>query len=163
MRTAEAAARGVVFVHSCPRALIPHVDWAVERSVQSTHPYEWAAQPVQTGMSRCEIQWFGPVGAGAQMASALRGFPNLRFEITEDGADGQGERFCFTPSLGMFRALTTANGDIVVGEQRLRALLDGGEDVAGGLRQLLGGPWDDELEPFRIGGDEGVRWLTRVG
>lgn len=163
MRTAEASARGVVFVHSCPRALVPHVDWAVDRCVDSAHPYDWSAQPVQAGTVRCEIQWFGPVGAAAAMASALRGFPNLRFEITEDVVNGTGERFCFTPTLGMFRALTGANGDILVGEQRLRGLLDAGHDVEQGVRRLLGAPWDDELEPFRIAGDETVRWLTRVG
>jgi hypothetical protein len=34
------------------------------------------------------------------------------------------------------------------------------EDIA----RLLGQPWDDELEPFRVAGDESpVRWLHRVG
>ena len=163
MRTTEASARGVVFIHSCPRALISHVQWAVERAVTKVHPFQWDAQPVQSGMSRCEIQWFGDPGAAAAMASALRGFPNLRFEITEDRPDGLGERFCFTPSQGMFRAMTDVSGDIVVGEQRLRALLEGQQDPQEELRRLLGGPWDDELEPFRIAGDDGVRWLTRVG
>lgn len=162
MRTAEAAARGVVFIHSCPRALMQHVEWAVQRSVEHTHPYEWSVQPIQNAMSRCEVQWFGPEGAAAAIASALRGFPNLRFEVTEQTSGGLGERFCFTPALGMFRAATGPTGDLVVGEERLRALLAGG-DVVSGLQALLGQPWDDELEPFRMASDSGVRWLTRVG
>ncbi len=162
MRTAEPAARGVVFIHSCPRALMPHVEWAVQRAVDRTHPFEWDVQPILTAMSRCEMTWFGPTGAGAQMASALRGFPNLRFEVTEESAGGLGERFCFTPNLGMFRAAIGPEGDIVVGEQRLRALLSA-PDVEQGLQSLLGQPWDDELEPFRMACDAGVRWLTRVG
>lgn len=162
MRITEATARGVVFVHSCPRALLPHVDWAVERAVGRTRPYEWLAQPILSGMSRCEIQWFGQTGAGAQIASALRGFPNLRFEVTEDTDSGLGERFCFTPDLGMFRAATGPTGDIVVGEERLRAALEN-PNPRTGIEALLGQAWDEELEPFRLAGDTGVRWLTRVG
>ncbi|MCU0277901.1 MAG: DUF3145 domain-containing protein [Candidatus Nanopelagicales bacterium] len=163
MASSQTTARGVVFIHSCPRALLSHVEWAVQRAVERTHPYEWTAQPIQNGMSRCEIHWFGDSGAAAQIASALRGFPNLRFEITEDSPSGCGERFCFTPTLGMFRAVTGSSGDILVNEQRLRALLDGGEDLASGLADLLGQAWDDELEAFRMAGDSSVRWLTRVG
>lgn len=164
MRTAEVAARGVVFIHSCPRALMPHVDWAVQRATTRVQPYEWSPQPIQAQMSRCEISWSGQAGSGAAVASALRGFPHLRFEVTEDGPDGLGERFCFTPALGMYRAPTGPNGDLLIPEQRLRAALDaGGADVAVAVRRLLGGPWDDELEPFRIAADTGVRWLNRVG
>jgi hypothetical protein len=152
----------VVFIHSCPRALLSHVEWAVERHVTPAHPVRWSPQPILAGMSRLEVTWHGDRGAGAQLASALRGFPNLRFEVTEESPHGPGERFCFTPALGMFRAATSPTGDVVVGEERLRAVL-AGEDVAAGLREVLGQPWDDELEPFRIAADEGVRWLTRVG
>ena len=162
MRSTEPAARGVVFVHSCPRALLPHVEWAVEREISQSLPFDWSPQPIQSGMSRCEISWRGPAGAGARMASALRGFPNLRFEVTEETAAG-GERFSFTPTLGIFRVATGASGDIVVGEMRLRAALEQ-PDVAAALREVLGQPWDDELEPFRYAGAGApVRWLHRVG
>ncbi|HQR79858.1 MAG TPA: DUF3145 family protein [Actinomycetota bacterium] len=162
MQSAEATARGVVYIHSCPRALMPHVEWAVQRAVQPNQPYDWSAQPIQTGMCRCEISWIGAVGAAATIASALRGFPNLRFEVTEQSDRGLGERFCFTPSLGMFRAATGPIGDLMVGEERLRAAL-ADEDPRAALQALLGQPWDDELEPFRLAGDTRVRWLTRVG
>jgi hypothetical protein len=62
----------------------------------------------------------------------------------------------------MFRAATGPNGDILVNEERLRALMAGG-DLRAGIETLLGASWDDELEPFRMACDTGVRWLTRVG
>lgn len=162
MRAAEQPARGVVFIHSCPRALMPHVEWAVQRAADSHQPFQWDDQPIAVGMLRCEASWSGPRGAAAQIASALRGFPNLRFEVTEDRPGDLGERFCFTPALGMFRACTGPTGDIVVGEERLRAVMEG-EDPRAGLAAVLGKPWDDELEAFRMAGDSVVRWLNRVG
>ena len=41
-------------------------------------------------------------------------FSEPRFEVTEESGSSMGERFCFTPTLGMFRAATGPNGDILV-------------------------------------------------
>lgn len=161
MRSSEAPARGVVFIHSCPRALLSHAEWAVQRETERLLPYQWTCQPIQSGMSRSELTWFGAAGAGARIASALRGFPNLRFEVTEQ-CGATGERFCFTPTLGMFRAAISESGDVVVGEQRLRAALEQPDPIAA-VQDLLGQRWDEELEPFRMAADSTVRWLTRVG
>ena len=48
-------------------------------------------------------------------------------------------------------------------EQRLSIVTLGVRDLADGLDELLGRPWDDELEPFRYAGDGApVRWLHKV-
>ena len=72
-----------------------------------------------------------------------------------------------TPELGIFHAVTGIHGDILIPEDRLRAALarsQRGESRSGGRgRQLLGKPWDDELEPFRYAGEGApVRWLHQV-
>jgi hypothetical protein len=91
----------------------------------------------------------------------------LRFEVTEEPSPGvDGERFCHTPSLGLWRGRTSANGDIVVGEDQLRALVvdTPGGQVPGRLQALLGSAWDAALEPFRLAGDGApVTWLHQVG
>lgn len=92
----------------------------------------------------------------------------LRFEITEDPSPGMdGQRFCHAPGLGLWRASTSANGDIVVSEDQLRTLaanVKGSEAFAHRVEQLLGAAWDDALEPFRRAGDGApVTWLHRVG
>ena len=77
-----------------------------------------------------------------------------------------GERFCHTPSLGLWRGRTSANGDIVVGEDQLRALVvdTPGGQVPGRIQELLGSAWDAALEPFRLAGDGApVTWLHQVG
>jgi hypothetical protein len=91
----------------------------------------------------------------------------LRFEVTEEPSPGvDGERFCHAPSLGLWRGRTSANGDIVVGEDQLRALLteSPGGQVGGRVHELLGSAWDAALEPFRLAGDGApVTWLHQVG
>jgi len=91
----------------------------------------------------------------------------LRFEVTEEPSPGvDGERFCYVPGLGMWRGRTSANGDIVVGEDQLRAVMAGASasKVHAGIDALLGSAWDDALEPFRLAGDGApVTWLHQVG
>jgi hypothetical protein len=71
------------------------------------------------------------------------------------------------PGRGVYRTSTGANGDVVVGEQQLRALVATArtaEDYAHTLDNLLGAAWDAELEPYRHAGDGApVTWLHQVG
>ncbi|GHF88849.1 hypothetical protein GCM10017566_73230 [Amycolatopsis bartoniae] len=92
----------------------------------------------------------------------------LRFEVTEDPSPGvDGERYCYAPGLGLWHGRTSANGDIVVGEDQLRALVSqarAGEAFAHRVDELLATNWDEALEPFRHAGDGApVTWLHRVG
>lgn len=161
--------RGVLFVHAATSALCPHVEWAVAGVLGVSVPMAWEPQPVAPGTYRTEVSWRGPVGTAAALTSALRGWQHLRFEVTEEPtASSEGARFSFTPSLGVFHALTGLHGDILVREDRLRAVVSRasaeGRDLAADLDGLLGKAWDDELEPFRHAGDgTAVRWLHRVG
>jgi hypothetical protein len=77
-------------------------------------------------------------------------------------------RYCYTPNLGIFSAVTSANGDILVPEGRLRAIMalgaTGASVLEKELERLLGTAWDNELEPFRRAGDGApVRWLNATG
>ncbi len=88
----------------------------------------------------------------------------LRFDVTEDASEGvDGERFSFVPGLGLWRGSMSANGDVIVGEMRLRAMLAAGQDtLVAELDTALGTAWDDALEPYRSGGEGAeVTWLRR--
>ena len=158
---------GVLYVHSATPAVTPHVEWAVAGVLSTPVRFDWTSQPVSPGSLRAEVTWMGETGCGGRLASALLGWP-VRFEVTEDPSSGcDGERYAFTPGLGLFHAMTSANGDLVVPENRLRQLLTANlvqaADVAADLRTLLGEPWDAELEPFRHAGEgTPVRWLHQV-
>jgi hypothetical protein len=135
--------RGVVFVHSCPRALCAHVEWALADILGTPVSLDWTPQPVSTGTVRGELAWTGSVGTAARVASALLGWGRLRFEATENPTDvTEGLRFSVTPTLGMYRATVGIHGDIQVPEERRdrprRALgcLDRGRDHGVARRRL---------------------------
>ena len=165
---ARAQARGVVFVHSCPRALTTHVEWALSDLLGRRVEIDWSAQPVAPGSLRGELTWTGAAGTASRIVSNLHGWGRIRFEVTEEATPGtEGERYSATPALGIFRAVVGVHGDVQVPEERLRGALArvqlSGVDLADELRTLLGGPWDAELEPFRYAGDSSsVRWLHQV-
>jgi hypothetical protein len=160
---------GVVFIHATPAALCPHIAWALESVLGGGVALDWTRQPRGLKLLRAEVSWVGEAGTGGRMASALRGWDNLRYEVTEEPSPGSdGSRWSYTPSLGIHHSWISAGGDVVVNEDRLRAAmaLSKGDSVVltQELDQLLGRPWDDELEPFRYAGEGGtVRWLHRVG
>jgi Protein of unknown function (DUF3145) len=162
--------RGVLYIHSAPPALCPHIEWAVAGVLGARASLDWIPQPASPGTWRAELSWHAEPGTAAKLASALRGWHLLRFEVTEEPSAGcEGERYSGTPTLGLFRAVTGVNGDILIPEDRLRAAIlraevDGDDiDLADEIQLLLGKPWDDELEPFRYAGEGApVRWLHQV-
>lgn len=162
-------ARGVVYIHSAPSALRPHVEWAVGRALGRAVNFDWREQPVLKGAFRTEFFWEGDRGTGAALASGLRGWEHLRYEVTEDAGLGtDGGRWMHTPDLGIFYAQTDTVGNMVIAEDRIRSAME----VAGSdafelhreLRLALGQAWDDELESFRLASEESpVIWLHKVG
>jgi Protein of unknown function (DUF3145) len=154
---AAKSTRGVVFIHCCPAALGPHVEWAIAGVLGLPVKLSWTSQPAAPATLRSDATWIGPVGTAARIAAALRSWPMLVFEVTEEAtAVSDGERLAFVPGRGFHRSMVAANGDVVVGEERVRALLNrarSADDFAHGLNELLGSAWDAELEPYRQAGD----------
>jgi Protein of unknown function (DUF3145) len=160
---------GVLQVHSAPPALCPHIEWAVAGTVGTTVSMPWVSQPAAPGSLRAELTWHGRPGTAGAITSALAGWNRLRFEVTEEASPGcDAVRYSYTPDLGTFSAVTSANGDILVPEGRLRSALALGATGASVLEteldRLLGTAWDNELEPFRRASDGApVRWLNATG
>lgn len=160
--------RGVLFVHSAPSALCAHIEWAAAGVLGGKVDLAWTPQPAEPGTYRAELSWQAPVGTAAALASVLRGWDLLRFEITEEPtATSEGARYSFTPTLGIFHAMTGLHGDVLIPEDRIRAFrvkaAQGDITMDEALDGLLGVKWDAELEPFRQAGEGApVRWLHQV-
>ena len=186
--------RGVLQVHSAPPALCPHIEWAVAGVVGVAVDLPWVNQPAAPGALRAELNWQGRPGISGSIASELAGWNRLRFEVTEEASPGcDAVRYSYTPDLGIFSAVMSASGDILIPENRLRAAMTVAAAAASGvlartlnsrpggrtpgsepadraaaqeeeLSRLLGQPWDDELEPFRCAAEGApVRWLHATG
>lgn len=162
-------ATGVLFVHSCPKALVPHVEWALAREIGKVVKLDWQPQPLMPRTMRTTANWRGPAGTAGAVASSLFGWQQLRFEITEDHtAAASGGRWMHTPDLGLFHVQTDAAGNAVLTEDAIRAILTAGEGDAGAvaraLRGSLGETWDRQLEPFRAAeeGDATIFELPRI-
>ncbi len=164
-----ALSTGVLYVHSAPRALSPHVEWAISRVLGRGVTFAWSPQPILEGAQRTEYLWQGPVGSGAMIASALRGWTHLRYEVTEDASQGvEGGRWCHTPQLGIFHSPTDTAGNMMISENRLRLAMEGaGPDsnaLQAQLASMLGEAWDAELDVFRHASDDcSITWLHQVG
>jgi hypothetical protein len=166
--TRASKVQGVIFVHSAPAAICPHVEWAISSVLGDRVSLSWTAQPASPGQLRAEVGWRGEPGTGARIASALRAWPMLRFEITEDASHGtDGERVCHVPGRGLWRAAISANGDVIVAEDQLRSLMERATSLDGlrhALSTAIGAELDAELEPYRRAGDgTPVTWLHQVG
>ena len=166
--TGNGGTRGLLFVHSAPSALCPHIEWAVGGVLGVAVQPAWITQAAQAGTYRTELSWTGSPGSAAAVASALRGWNHLRFEITEEPTTStEGARYSYTPDLGIFHAVTGLHGDQMIPEDRLKAAVLksalGETTLETEIDRLLGKPWDDELETFRHAGDGApVRWLHQV-
>ncbi len=116
--------RGVLQVHSAPPALCPHIEWAVAGIIGVPVRLPWVDQPASPGTLRAELDWHARPGTSATITSALAAWHRLRFEVTEEASPGcDAVRYSYTPSLGTFSAVTSASGDILVPEGRLRAAM----------------------------------------
>ena len=162
------AVPGKLAVLACPPPLCPHLEFAVSGTLSAPVSLTWTAQPGRPGFLFAALEWRASPGTAGRLAAALRRLGQVTFEAVEGPSPGcDAERYSFTPELGLHRAAIAANGDVVVGEAELRALLERGEGretLARGLHRLLGTAWDDVLEPLRRGAHGApVTWLRRTG
>lgn len=169
LRRRPATTAGVVWIHASRRAMRTHLEWAVGHAVGDALRFVWQSQPVEAGTERCEVHWSGPVGTGAAIASALAGWRDVRFEVTEDPMPGSdGMRWMHTPQLGITAQRIDAAGSLLVPEERIRGAIEAaGPDARALLAALddaMGGAWDRELEAYRHASDAApVIALHRVG
>lgn len=157
---------GLVFIHHAPLALISHVEWTLAGISGAPQSIRWWESSRAEAGKSCVAKWSGADDSAAVLASAFMNLKSLVFEVTEHTSSG-GYRYSFVPSLGMFKAATDSAGNLLIGENQLRAAMENSGSnplkLQKELRKLLGQAWDDELEEYReraliVGaeGDNGV-------
>ena len=163
--------QGVLHIHAAPKALGPHIKWALESVTTGSADLEWYPQHAILGHAWTTAEWSGPVGTGALLASALQRLRSVHFEVFEQARPGSDAgRWAHTPDLGIFYAMTDAAGNTVITEDRVRCAYENAQgDPQALLRQFstaLGEAWDAQLEPLRYCQQDypqSARRLHRVG
>jgi hypothetical protein len=143
--------RGFLTIHSAPSALRHHIDWAIQTVLGNWIKLSWNPQPLMPGTFRTQLEFRGAQGAAAEIASALRSWHYLNFEVIE-GTELGGELFRFTPELGIHRAIVDQSGAVLVNENQLGAILAHSFDeeaIREAIAAIVGTPWEYELDRFR--------------
>ena len=122
------------------------------RILCSTNQVALVASSPEVLMS-CRLVFSGDASLIGEIASRLRAIAGIFFEISYAfSGQAMGERMCYTPSLGLYRASLDECGNQVFNENQLASLLANREEatqLGESLRQLLGVEWDIQLEPLR--------------
>ena len=141
---------GLLTIHSAPSALRQHIEWGLNAILGYTGEYSWRDQPLAPGTLRTIIEYRAPLGTAAKIATSLKNWHYLRFEVQEFCSEGA-ELFRFTPELGMHRALTDGIGSILISENVIRKSLATFDDleIRENLEAALGSTWELALEPMR--------------
>jgi hypothetical protein len=143
--------RGFLTIHSAPSALRHHIDWAIQAVLGNWIKLAWSPQPLMPGTFRTQLEFRGAQGAAAEIASALRSWHYLNFEVIE-GTESGGELFRFTPELGIHRALVDPTGAVLINENQLSAILEktfDEEAIREGIAAIVGNSWESDLDRFR--------------
>lgn len=142
---------GLLVIHSAPAALRPHIEWGLQSILGTWLEVNWRDQPRAPGTYRTTVEFRDVRGSAAKIASALRGWHYLRFEVREESELG-GEFYRSTPELGIHRASIDGLGNIVVTEHQIKDALARGFDeisILDAIDRVLGNKWEEELAPFR--------------
>ena len=141
---------GLVVIHSAPTALRQHIEWGLNSLLGAPQNIFWRDQPLAPGTVRTTLEFRAPLGTASKIATALKNWHYLRFEVSELGTYG-GEIFRCTPELGIHRATVDSVGTILVSEDVIRKALTHFDDVEvrENLERSLGNEWEVALEPFR--------------
>ena len=136
--------RGLLTIHSCPMALMRHVEWTIE-SVLGDVQVDWRNQPLLPGSHRAVVEWRANRELSATLASKLKSWHYLRFEINECN-----NLFRYTPDLGLHRITIDEMGNMLLTEHQIRhALATSDDHMRDELNVALGTEWEGELEPYR--------------
>lgn len=165
-RTSKYAGR--ILIYSTPAALTQHIEWAINQKLGQVVTLTWVNQPLSPSNLATEFEYKHDAPVAAAVASALKGWHFIRFEITQVNSITNDVIFYrSTPELGLHQASLTTNGDVVINENQLNTILKNSythEKLITNIENALGSAWEAELEPYRIALNAGINnFVSKIG
>jgi hypothetical protein len=146
---------GDLRIYSAPKALLRHIQWSLNQILGYPVELSWEEQHLSPGCYATSYQWREVKPVASKLASALKAWHYLRFEVREySTVGGEGIFYRCTPDLGLHQAVTSSTGDVMIHENRLVSALEHNlsyESLQSSIRECLGIAWDEELETYRRG------------
>lgn len=180
VKTGESA---IVQIHAVPQALLSRVERALSDVLRRDLKIAWLPLPghlLQSLGQRAAPMFSGQLELSpnsdsnanmasnivsnivSDIASELASLRTIWFEVSSMPFESElGQRYCFTPVLGLFHSQIDKAGNQVFGENQLIALLglsrpnpklkaaQSANALQEKLSDLLGLQWDAQLEPLR--------------
>lgn len=145
---------GRILIYSAPIALTQHIQWAIDQGLGQVIKLPWQNQPLNPSSKALELEYKHQMPVAAKLATALKAWHYIRFEIREINKSTQDATYYrATPDLGLHQAHLASNGDVVLNENQVNSILKNSlsyEKLQVNLENALGISWDIELEPYRI-------------
>ena len=145
---------GRILIYSVPIALTQHIQWAIDQGLGQVIKLPWQNQPLNPSSKALELEYKHQMPVAAKLATALKAWHYIRFEIREINKTTQDATYYrATPDLGLHQAHLASNGDVVLNENQVNSILKNSlsyEKLQSNLENALGISWDLELEPYRI-------------
>lgn len=146
---------GDLRIYLAPKALLRHIEWSLNTIFEEHVTIEWITQPLSAGTYACEINWRARKPRASKIASTLKSWHFIRFDVREFPTEGgEGVLYRCTPDLGLHQAVTASTGDVMIHENRIVSIMKSSmsyEKLRDALNQALGMEWDEELECYRKG------------
>ena len=131
-----------------------HIEWAINQVIGQVISFTWVNQPLNPGSKAMEFEYKHHMPIAAKLATALKAWHYIRFEIREVNKNTQDATYYrATPDLGLHQAQLASNGDVVLNENQVNSILKNSlsyEKLQANLENALGINWDLELEPYRL-------------
>ena len=131
-----------------------HIEWAINQVIGQVISFTWVNQPLNPGSKAMEFEYKHHIPIAAKLATALKAWHYIRFEIREVNKNTQDATYYrATPDLGLHQAQLASNGDVVLNENQVNSILKNSlsyEKLQANLENALGINWDLELEPYRL-------------
>ncbi|MEO0024613.1 MAG: hypothetical protein RL196_1054 [Actinomycetota bacterium] len=169
MSIPQASTPGFLLVHGAAGVDRARLEGAIDELVRVVQPFVWSsveslqlatasAARAPEPLYRASFEFLADLDTTAQLATRLAAFQTIWFEVALTfSSKGLGQRYCYTPTLGMFHSQLDEAGNQLFNENQIRIALQSAtkSGLQAQMTKMLGAQWDAQLDQLRKFGIDG--------